>query len=103
MVRIRTVAKMGRRTLILASHCMAASSLHPRAVAHVGGQVCHHRLAGLEAAQDRHLAVLGLGRLYQAVLQPAALRSAVWGTAGSDCSPSATFAVTNMPGRRSCP
>ena len=31
------------------------------------------------------------------------VRTAVWGTDGSDCSPSAILAVTNIPGRRSCP
>src|SRR6516225_408886 len=51
IVRIMTVAKTGRLTEMDASHCMAPS-LHPRAVAHLGGHVGHDLVARLEAAHD---------------------------------------------------
>src|SRR5690348_14811930 len=68
MVRMMTVAKTGRLTQILASHCMA-SSLHLRAVAHVGGQLRDDLLARLHAADDRDLAVDRLARLHETVLE----------------------------------
>src|SRR6266540_1118987 len=73
MVRIRTVAKTGRLTQILASHCMA-SSLHSRAVANLGRQRRHDFFAGLEPAHDRNRAVLRVARLDQPVLEASAHR-----------------------------
>src|SRR6185369_8268338 len=69
IVRIRTLAKTGRLTQTLASHCMTAS-LHLRAVAHVGRQLGDDLLAGLHAADDRNLAADRLARLNQTILQP---------------------------------
>src|SRR4029077_15079178 len=57
MVRMMTVANTGRRTQILASHCMA-SSLHPGAVAHVGAQLSDHLFAALHPPDDGDVAPL---------------------------------------------
>src|SRR5262245_6134912 len=73
MVTIKTIAKTGRFTQTLASHCIAPS-LHLRAVAHVGRQLGDDLLAGLHAADDRNLAVAWLARLHQPILQPPARR-----------------------------
>src|SRR6185437_4276099 len=80
MKRMSTVAKTGRRTQTLASHCMARLLLSPRAVArvdlravaHVGGQLGDHLLARLEAAHDRRLLADRLARLDQPILEPPA-------------------------------
>src|SRR6185369_279464 len=73
MVRMMTVAKTGRLTQILASHCMAPS-LHLGAVAHVGGQLRDDLLALPHAAHDRNVVSDRLARLDQPVLEPPARR-----------------------------
>src|ERR1700690_791019 len=68
IVRMSTVAKTGRRTEMLASHCMAAS-LHLRAVAHFGRRFGGDLLAGLDARQDGDHAVGRVGHLNEAILE----------------------------------
>src|SRR5262245_2256487 len=67
--RISTVAKIGRRTLTLASHCMMGlRSLHAGAVAERRGRGEHDALARLHSAEDRDRAGLGVAREDDALL-----------------------------------
>src|SRR5262249_55536724 len=69
MTSMSTVAKMGRLTLTLASHCMASSLLDPEAVADVVTELDGDAVAGADTAEHGNVFALLIAELHDALLE----------------------------------